>query len=747
MNVCPPDFAIEAAGKIYQCHLFLVVDFSKYVRKLVSADPCLRSISVPITGTSEEFFAIITYIYSNQIDITMENFKFIRECALFFESSKLIQLTSDYLARSLTIDNVLTYLDPEQSLEANQFVFDFIAQNFMQLIQDPKLLELPYNFYPSILGHRDLVYDDEEVLFKFIENLVKKNKNFYKLFSYVDFNLISGECVSNFFKLVHVENITGSLWYAIRQRLYCNQLESNQEAGNNQYQAQQQQQQQQQQQVPLQPQQLAHQQVQQNMFDLGTGFSQILPNMGGWGFAPQPPMFDGMNSWGKQPGMMEQNPQNMWGQWNMQQPWGMPSPMMDNGGNWGFASPIISQQPQNMQNSFQQPAPEPIYLPHNDSGEESNEDAYEYEQESSKEYSQPQQQQQQTSQEQSNPSSQPAPKPSFGFHPQKSVDTSYNQQISELFNHENQAKQEHTPTIIPSQKLSKEDFPSFASYSNPPSTSSISSTKSKQQNSTSQQQQQTQQTHTPKASPWSTIPSQKLSFDQIAKMEEEKAKQSKIEQEQIQIQNTTTENDDSYQENEKQRIMSLIPPFTENYPIGSDDKSLLIQGIFYRIFNILDNSPVKEGVITMNCGGTNQKSLLNLVDYRTKLYWTNSTELSPTNTVFNQQDMWFTITFPYHKVKVTSYTFCCYIDFTNSFTPRSWKFYGSNDSKNWTLISEEKNVRDMKSVDPIVNFSVLRANQQFYSSFKFECTQNWSRNYPGKFFLSKLEFFGKVEYK
>ena len=747
LNVCPADFAIEATEKIYQCHLFLVVDFSAYVRKLVVADPCLRSISVPIQGKANAFYEIFSYIYTNQIDINMENFNFIRECAIFFQSSKLIKLTSDFLARNLTIDNVFGFLNPQQTIEANQFAFDFIAQNFMQMIHDPRLLELPYNFYPPILGHQDLVYDAEEDLFKFIEELVKKNKNYFNLFSYVQFSHISGECVSNFFKLVHVENITGNLWYSIKQRLYCNPIDAPHEKDESSPPPQNSQQ------IPLQPQQIAQQQVQQQMYNIGMGFSPIFTNQPGWGMSQ--PMMDGMNSWGN-PSMINQNP-SPWGtSWNMQQPmmdptggWGMRPQMMENSTSWGFSAPVISQQGPDMQNPFQQqnvaPAP-PVFTPNDVAAEEqSNDDGYEYEQESSKDYTQsqpPQQQQQPTKPERANPASQPVQKPSYGFHPQKSAESAMTQPFSELIAQEEANK----PTIIPSQKLSSEDFPSFESYSNPPSNSSNKPTKTLNQRPAS-----TPHIHSniPQVSPWSSIPSQAVSFDQIAKSEEEKERQTKKVQEQVK-EEVVEEDDvhtekDNYYESEKQRIMSLVHPFTENYPIGADDKNLLIQGIFYRIFNILGNSPVKEGVITMNCGGTNQKSLLNLVDARTKLYWTNSTEGA--STIFKEQDMWFTITFPYHKVKVTSYTFCCYIDFVNSFTPKSWKFYGSNDGKNWTLISEEKNVRQMNTISPIVNFSVIKTNKSFYSSFKFECTSNWSKNYPGKFFLSKIEFFGKVEYK
>ena len=75
------------------------------------------------------------------------------------------------------------------------------------------------------------------------------------------------------------------------------------------------------------------------------------------------------------------------------------------------------------------------------------------------------------------------------------------------------------------------------------------------------------------------------------------------------------------------------------------------------------------------------------------------------------------------------------------------RFYGSNDGKDWKLISEEKGVKSMNVLNPIQNFSVAKVNKCWYSSYMFRCHQNWSKKYPEKFFLSKLEFFGKIDYK
>ena len=660
--------------------------------------------SVPIDGGDGQFMEVVKFIYSGNIDVNPKNFAYIRNCALYFESKDLINKTSQLIAKSLTTENVFDFIDRKQSIEANMFAIEFIALNLPLLFKSPSFRALPLDYYPCIFGHPSFDHNkiNEQELYECIRDIVAINKGGYSLFAYVLFERLPVICMNDFFNVVPYEYVSGNLWFALKQRLYCKPID--QDIIDTQY----------------QPQQNPQQFQQQNGYNYNNMMDPMLM---------QQPWMNQKPSFNQPPGFGQEMMGSGWGN-QQQSQWGMPMQPQYIGQQQGYSnsSPFgfsLGQPQTNQAPLQQQPQPEEImqeqiFIPEPEVQiEQQQQEPVHQKTISQRSISSPAPSSVQKKPAMRGINQQPQQKSNSTkiFNPVRSPELQ-DQSISELFprgDDKQEEEEEEDPTFA-----NKESWPSLSAVKDEWPSLDAPQTK-KPKSKTSQWVQPTKVTSTP-------VTNEKKGW--FSATAEEAKPQA---EEQLKEKKTIPQN------------ALMIKPKVIQCQIGAEDRENLT-GIFDYMFNVLGASPVKLGIITMDCGGTNQNSLLNLVDNRTTSYWTSSSNIVGQNT-FEKQNKWFTITFPYHKVKVTSYTLCCYIQCTNSFSPKSWKFYGSDDGRTWTLISEEKLVKRMNTINPNVNFSVAKVNKRYYSSYKFECTANWSKNNPEKFFLSKLEFFGTIDYK
>lgn len=167
-----------------------------------------------------------------------------------------------------------------------------------------------------------------------------------------------------------------------------------------------------------------------------------------------------------------------------------------------------------------------------------------------------------------------------------------------------------------------------------------------------------------------------------------------------------------------------------------------LQGIFYHIAQEV-GSPVRNGLVSMDGGGGRLRSLKYLIDMNDNDRWWCNKDGKETR----WEDAWFTLKFLRHTVKLTNYTLYCNIGSPFCAQPKSWKLYGKNRNTDWILLDEQKNVKGMNNKSAKMTFPIPRKNQAKYTDYKMVCTENFTKHEDGKFFLSKLEFFGSLLYQ
>ena len=169
-----------------------------------------------------------------------------------------------------------------------------------------------------------------------------------------------------------------------------------------------------------------------------------------------------------------------------------------------------------------------------------------------------------------------------------------------------------------------------------------------------------------------------------------------------------------------------------------------LQGIFYYIAECV-GSPVVNGFCAMQGGGGRQKALKYLIDMNDhERWWCNKLGKES-----HWEDAWITISFLKHTVKLTNYTFHCFIGQPFCAQPKSWCVYGANRQRgeDWNLLDKQDNVKGMNCKNPMMTFPIPRKNQGIYTDYKIVCTENFTKHEDGKFFLTKIEFFGSLLYQ
>ena len=143
---------------------------------------------------------------------------------------------------------------------------------------------------------------------------------------------------------------------------------------------------------------------------------------------------------------------------------------------------------------------------------------------------------------------------------------------------------------------------------------------------------------------------------------------------------------DEEEEEEEEDNYSDCEVGTGDFPFKDEP----LQGIFYYISQVV-GSPVRYGLVSMDGGGSRQRTLKYLIDMNDNdRWWCNKKEKET-----RWEDAWFTLKFLKHTVKLTHYTLFCKIGYPFCAQPKSWKLYARNRGREWTLLDEQKNVKGM----------------------------------------------------
>lgn len=115
---------------------------------------------------------------------------------------------------------------------------------------------------------------------------------------------------------------------------------------------------------------------------------------------------------------------------------------------------------------------------------------------------------------------------------------------------------------------------------------------------------------------------------------------------------------------------------------------------------------------------------------------------------FKKEDQWICIRLLKHRIALSGYTFSTPATTIDSWQPKSWRIYGSDDGKRWQILEEVRNNDAMNKPNAIVTFSIKNPTRVFFTYFRIEQLENHIQKHSAdryQFCLSAIEFFGVVE--
>lgn len=101
-----------------------------------------------------------------------------------------------------------------------------ISREFFQFKEEEKkrLQRFPKRIIESIIGHQSLQLESEDSLLEFVNELYAKDREMVDLYSYVYFINVSKNEMRKFVELFEKDDLTGSLWMRLCERL-CDEYE------------------------------------------------------------------------------------------------------------------------------------------------------------------------------------------------------------------------------------------------------------------------------------------------------------------------------------------------------------------------------------------------------------------------------------------------------------------------------------------------------------------------------------------
>ncbi|OHT05647.1 hypothetical protein TRFO_26535 [Tritrichomonas foetus] len=90
----------------------------------------------------------------------------------------------------------------------------FIAQHFYE-IEIKKLKDLPFEMILKIIKNKHLCLENETQLYHFIKEMILISKDYYSLFSFIDFTFLKEEDIDDFITTFNFEYLDKSIWSRI----------------------------------------------------------------------------------------------------------------------------------------------------------------------------------------------------------------------------------------------------------------------------------------------------------------------------------------------------------------------------------------------------------------------------------------------------------------------------------------------------------------------------------------------------
>ncbi|KAM8977652.1 kelch repeat and BTB domain-containing protein 3 [Pelodytes ibericus] len=174
------DFNITVRRRVIPCHRCVVASCSDFFRTMFAVDMKERDDgNVNIRNFSTAAVeAFLDYAYTAKAEVTEENVDMLFKVSSFFQVEDLLKDCSDFLAKTIDINNCLQYLSLSESYGSSHLydqALEFCMEHFMELTQTTDFVELNIEVLEKYLRHDNLNIPEEDCALSAALSWVKHN--------------------------------------------------------------------------------------------------------------------------------------------------------------------------------------------------------------------------------------------------------------------------------------------------------------------------------------------------------------------------------------------------------------------------------------------------------------------------------------------------------------------------------------------------------------------------------------------
>ncbi|EAX90648.1 hypothetical protein TVAG_141920 [Trichomonas vaginalis G3] len=218
------DFTFIVGKKNYTCNSYFAEFFSPLIARMRAEDSTINTFTIDIPDPDDYFNLVIQLMQGFEVDANVQESIFLRKVGSLLENTEMMEAFSFVNTTRLTNQNVVSTFEEKMELGRDtRKEIQYIASHFYSLKKE-SLFDLSLDTLKKLFSHPDLKIESENSLYSFITELIsKRGPEFKQLLSYVQYQSLTNDLISNLSTYVNPQDFTEipGLWEAIVKRITC----------------------------------------------------------------------------------------------------------------------------------------------------------------------------------------------------------------------------------------------------------------------------------------------------------------------------------------------------------------------------------------------------------------------------------------------------------------------------------------------------------------------------------------------
>ena len=218
------DFTFVINGEEFQTSRLISDLLSPKISNMHIIDPTIDQFSIK-TIYQGHFSYILNLLNFQPNSIPSNELPFISEVIQILGNETISLSNYDELPK-LTLDNIFSEIQNHEKYgkfykKRFQEEIEFISSHFFEICEKhfEELKSLKFDTLERIISSEKLVLTDENQLLHFVNVLYSENREFTSLYETVYFERVTSEVISEFIKVIDLNDITNSTWMRLSCRL------------------------------------------------------------------------------------------------------------------------------------------------------------------------------------------------------------------------------------------------------------------------------------------------------------------------------------------------------------------------------------------------------------------------------------------------------------------------------------------------------------------------------------------------